>query len=112
VLAYERTMLSWIRTATSLITFGFSLQQFFRIARRGEIGGLVGPHTFGTAMVVTGLLALLLATLEHRLAIQSLKLQYPVKADYPDIRRSRARILAALVALLGLLGLLSLLFHD
>jgi hypothetical protein len=37
--------------------------------------------------------------------------RYPVKEDYPDIRRSRARILAALMALLGLLGLLSMLFH-
>jgi inner membrane protein YidH len=112
VLSHDRTMLSWVRTATSLITFGFSIQQFFRIARHGEIGGLVGPHTFGTAMIVTGLLALLLATLDHRSAIQSLKLQYPVKEDYPDIRRSRARILAALMALLGLLGLLSMLFRT
>ena len=112
VLSYDRTMLSWIRTATSLITFGFSIQQFFRIARKGEIGGLVGAHTFGTAMIVTGLLTLMFATLDHRSAIQSLKLRYPVAEDYPDIRRSRARILAALIALLGLLGLLSLLFHD
>ena len=34
-LAYDRTMLSWVRTATALITFGFSVQQFFRIASKG-----------------------------------------------------------------------------
>ena len=34
-LAYDRTMLSWIRTATALITFGFSIEQFFRIAKVG-----------------------------------------------------------------------------
>ena len=28
-LAYERTMLAWIRTAVSLITFGFTLYKFF-----------------------------------------------------------------------------------
>jgi hypothetical protein len=28
-------MLAWVRTATTLITFGFSIQQFFRIARQG-----------------------------------------------------------------------------
>ena len=56
-------MLSWVRTATALITFGFSIQQFFRIARAGtpDGKGLVGPHTFGLAMIVMGLLTLLLA---------------------------------------------------
>ncbi|MGH7988435.1 MAG: DUF202 domain-containing protein [Candidatus Binataceae bacterium] len=29
--SYERTMMSWIRTATSLITFGFSIYKFFQI---------------------------------------------------------------------------------
>lgn len=28
-LAYDRTMLSWIRTATALITFGFSITNSF-----------------------------------------------------------------------------------
>lgn len=33
--SYKRTLLSWVRTATALITFGFSVQQFFRLAARG-----------------------------------------------------------------------------
>jgi uncharacterized membrane protein YidH (DUF202 family) len=31
--AYERTMLAWVTTATSLITFGFSVYKFFQIIR-------------------------------------------------------------------------------
>ena len=114
VLAYERTMLSWVRTATALITFGFSIQQFFRIARAGapDGKGLVGPHEFGLAMIVIGLLALLLATLQHRSAIQGLRTRYPTAEQYPDIPRSRARVLAALIGLLGLLALLSMWFRD
>jgi putative membrane protein len=114
VLSYERTMLSWVRTATALITFGFSIQQFFRIARAGTADGkgFVGPHEFGLTMIIIGLLALLLATLEHRSAILSLRARYPTAEQYPDIPRSRARVLAALIALLGLLALLSMLFRD
>jgi putative membrane protein len=111
VLAYERTMLAWVRTATSLITFGFSIQQFFRIARAGapENGYLIGPREFGEAMIVIGLLSLLLATLEHRSAFKALKMRYPAGTDqYPDIPRSRARWLAALIAILGLLALASM----
>jgi putative membrane protein len=111
VLAYERTMLAWVRTATSLITFGFSIQQFFRIARSGapESGHLIGPSEFGEAMIVIGLLSLLLATLEHRSAVKALKVRYPSGPDqYPDIPRSRARLLAASIAILGLLALASM----
>ena len=66
-LSHNRTMLSWVRTAIALITFGFSIHQFFRIAKPGlpEDKGLIGPHEFGMAMIIIGLLALLLATLEH-----------------------------------------------
>jgi putative membrane protein len=107
-------MLSWVRTATSLITFGFGIQQFFRIARAGAPAdkGLVGPHVVGLTMIVIGLLALLLATLEHRFAVHALRARYPAAEGYPDIPRSRARVLAALIALLGLLALSSMLIRD
>jgi putative membrane protein len=114
VLSYERTMLSWVRTATSLITFGFSIDQFLRItghgATKGE--GFIGPHEFGMAMIIIGLLALLLAALQNRWELQALKIQYPLKGHYPDIPRSRARVLAALIAMLGLLVLFDMLFRK
>ena len=34
--SYEQTMMSWIRTATSLITFGFSILQV--LSDRGAVG--------------------------------------------------------------------------
>jgi putative membrane protein len=113
-LSYERTMLSWIRTAIALITFGFSVHQFFRLARAGaaEAGGSVGPHEFGMVMIVAGLLALLLAALEHRSAMRALKAQCPVAAGYPEIPRSRSAQLAALIAVLGLLALVSTIVHE
>ena len=105
-------MLSWVRTATALISFGFSIQQFFHIARAGapQRSQIVGPDEFGFAMIVTGLLALLLAALKHWSDIRMLKLQYPAQDNYPDIPRSRAAMLAALIAVLGMLALFTMLF--
>jgi hypothetical protein len=57
------------------------------------------------------LVALLLATLGHRLAIRALKRQYPVE-QYRGIPRSEATVLAALVAILGLLALLSMVLRQ
>jgi putative membrane protein len=108
LLAHERTMLAWVRTATSLISFGFSIQQLFR---SGKLLGaapdqLIGPSEVGSAMTIIGLLALLLAAIEQRAALRDLREQYPLAAGYPPIKRSRARILAALIGLLGLAALL------
>jgi putative membrane protein len=107
-------MLAWVRTATTLITFGFSIQQFFRIARQGvpESKHLIGPHEFGLTMIIIGLLALLLAVLDHRSAIQTLEAQYPTGEQYPRFPRSRARLLAGLIGLLGVLAVISMLVHE
>ena len=112
VLSHERTMLAWVRTSTSLITFGFGIQQFFRATRGPEFSDLLGPRTFGLTMIVIGLLALLLAALQHRSAIETLKLSYPQREHYPAISRPSAWLLGILIALLGLLAIVSALFRG
>jgi len=112
VLSYERTMLAWVRTSTSLITFGFGIQQFFRTTRGPDYADLIGPRTFGLTMIIIGLLALLLAALQYRSAIEALKLSYPEREHYPAIRRSNAWLLGILIALLGLLAIVSALFRG
>ena len=107
-------MLSWVRTAISLISFGFSIPQFFRIARAGlpESKDIIGPDEFGLLLIVIGLLALLIVTLEHRASMEALKMQYPVTEGYQTIPRSRASMLAGLIAVLGLLALASIVIHK
>jgi putative membrane protein len=112
VLAHERTMLAWVRTSTSLITFGFGIQQFFRATRGPDFSDLIGPRSFGLTMIVIGLLALLLAGLQHRSAIEALKLSYPEREHYPTIRHSNAWLLGILIALLGPLAIVSALFRG
>ena len=111
-LASERTMLAWVRTAVSLITLGFSIQQFFR-TREGLIQHerLIGPTEFGITMMVIGLITLVLAMFEHRAALRDWSVQYPRAAGFPPPPRSRAQLLAGLVGVLGMLGLFVMLFR-
>lgn len=99
--AYERTMMAWIRTATSLITFGFSIYKFFQIARPTDEGRghLIGARGFAFLLVIIGLLSLVLATVENRRNIRALR------AESADHHRSLAVLLAALISLLGVLAL-------
>ena len=68
-LAYERTMMAWVRTAASMISFGFTIHKFFQFqapAAALPAGTLLGPGRFGGLLVVTGLVALAVASIDHR----------------------------------------------
>jgi len=107
-IAYENLMMSWIRTATSLITFGFSIYKFFQIEgqRNSRADRLIGPREFALALVVIGLVALALATMEYR---QNIRI---VKAQYPKSPRSLSGLVAALISLLGIGALLAMIFRQ
>jgi len=106
--SYENTMMSWIRTATSLITFGFSIYKFFQIEAPSERqqNYLIGPRGFALALVSIGLFSLLLATLENRQKIQTFGAQYAGK------QRSLSVLVAALISILGVLALLAMIFRE
>lgn len=108
-LSYERTLMAWIRTATSLITFGFSIYKFFQIELDKaalKSNRLIGPREFALFMIVIGLLSLLLATLENRRNLRALN------AQYPGPPRSLARVLAGLISILGLAALAAVIFRQ
>ena len=104
-LAYERTLMAWVRTAISLITFGFTIYKFFQIEAAGKQNLAISATEFSVLMIVIGLASLLMATLEHRRELNALK------AEYPDMPRSLARVLAALISLLGILALVTVLLR-
>jgi putative membrane protein len=107
-LSYERTMMSWIRTATSLITFGFGIYKFFELEleRGANPSRLVGPREFSMLMVGTGLLSLLLGTLEHW---RNMRL---IRAEYPEMPRSLTSVVAAFILALGILAFISVIFRQ
>src|SRR5208282_4911570 len=102
-LAYDRTLLAWVRTAASMITFGFTIYKFFQFessrAEHPRPERLIGPTQFALLMIIIGIVALLLATLEHRRDLKSLR------AEFPGVHRTLAGIIAGLVSILGLVAL-------
>jgi putative membrane protein len=108
-LAFERTMMAWVRTAISLISFGFTIHKFFQfmaLAGGERPKHMLGPREFGLLMIIIGLVALLMATLQQRRDLKALKMQHPDIHIY-----SPAGVLAALVAILGFLAFLAVFFR-
>jgi putative membrane protein len=68
-LSLERTMMSWVRTAVSLIGFGFAIVQFFERLR--ELPGVRpaehpnAPQYLGLALISCGVLALVVSVWQY-----------------------------------------------
>jgi putative membrane protein len=99
-LSYDRTLMAWIRTSTSLIAFGFTIYQLFRYIATQTREPLVSPQVVGTMMVLVGLTTLILAAIQHRRDVNGLRARF---GDLP--RSSTPEILAALIAAWGLVAL-------
>jgi len=104
-LALERTLMAWIRTATSLITFGFTIYKAFQFLQDNQIGGVIhrriSPREFGMTMIVLGIGALTLATLQHQKEVREL---YRNRGWTPP--GSVAGLVATVISFLGIVVLI------
>jgi putative membrane protein len=68
-LSVERTMMSWLRTAVSLIGFGFTIVQFFD--RMQDLPGVApahfpnAPRYLGLMLILCGIVALVISVWEY-----------------------------------------------
>jgi putative membrane protein len=73
----ERTMMAWLRTAVSLIGFGFAIVQFFE--RMQQLPGALpavhprAPQYLGLALISAGVLALIVALWQYWWAARYLR---------------------------------------
>jgi len=75
-MSVERTLMSWVRTATALIGFGFTIFQF--LSRFNETPGFAAPKHpeapwfLSLGLIGTGIVALIIAVREYRMVINYL----------------------------------------
>lgn len=107
--AAERTLMAWIRTSLSLISFGFGLDQI--VAAIEESRGTRNPYTIGISRVVgllfiaLGVVALLLASIEHRRELRLIQRDDYVYAS----RRSLGLMVSIALVLIGLFAFVAIL---
>ncbi|HET6993587.1 MAG TPA: DUF202 domain-containing protein [Chitinophagaceae bacterium] len=108
LLAHERTLMAWIRTSISMISFGFTIYKIFEETSKTPEGQhrLLTPRVVGMIMISFGLLALLLAQMQHTIAIRR------IKRDYPAAQRSLSSVLSVMVLMFGLGLFLAAVFRQ
>ncbi|MFM7449117.1 MAG: YidH family protein [Leptolyngbyaceae cyanobacterium] len=109
--AEERTLMAWIRTSLSLISFGFGISSIIAILNQ-ELGGALDPfrasRILGLGFVALGTVSMLYAAMDHRRQIRRIErneLRY-----IPRI--SPTLVVAYVLAVLGGLAFLSLLIGS
>jgi len=75
-LSVERTMMSWLRTATALIGFGFAIDQYLSHMERapGSRPAYLpnAPQYLGLALIASGILALLISIWQYQWGLRYL----------------------------------------
>lgn len=104
-LASERTLMAWIRTSLSMISFGFTIFKFFEYLGEstGAMGPRPGPLNLGRVMVVLGVLLLVPAIVQHWQFLRGLS-----RRAHRPLPPSLALVTAGVIQLLGIGALLSL----
>jgi len=105
-LALDRTTLAWIRTTLTMASFGFGMVAFFRSMRQESPDAETvrlhqGAIRMGTALILLGIVAMVLAGTSHWLTLRRLRRgESPVLSQWP-----LSITVAMLSAVIGLAGL-------
>lgn len=99
--AAERTLMAWIRTCLSLISFGFGIDQVVstidQSQNAGESSSVGISRIVGLLFIALGTVALLLASIEHRRDLKLIQ-----RDDYLYVsRRSLGLMVSTALMLIG-----------
>ena len=105
--AADRTLLAWIRTALSLIGFGFGIGKFYDYMQTAGIQRELDPIRstliFGAGFIVLGVLGLAAAVIQHARLLRRLdEAEYVYAPPLP-----LGMIMAMLLLLIGVFGLVA-----
>jgi putative membrane protein len=105
-LAYDRTLMAGLRTALSLIAFGFTVYKFFELEAPRRAEGALGSRGFALLLVAGGLITLLVSALQYLAGVRELR------RLGADARSAMPAIVAGVVAVLGLAALVAVVWRH
>ena len=106
-MAAERNLMAWVRTALSMITFGFTIYKFMQFIReegKTAVSHPNAPRNFALVLIGIGTFAVVAACLQHVRYVRT------VRTEQARKQWDLALIVGCLVALLGLFLFGSILF--
>lgn len=110
-MAADRSLMAWVRTGLSLISFGFTIYKFLDFSREQliatgkPVSKISSPAVVGLIMIGMGILSLAFGILENWYAIRELR------ENFTTNRRRYAEMKAVMVIVFGLFIFLGIIFR-
>ena len=106
--AADRTLLAWIRSALSLIGFGFGIGKFYDYLQTAGLHQSLDPiqstRIFGGSFILLGVIGLLAAVIQHYRLLQ--RLERPAYAYEPPM--PLGMFMAILLLIVGAFGFVAI----
>ncbi|RPJ05942.1 MAG: DUF202 domain-containing protein [Deltaproteobacteria bacterium] len=109
--AYDRTLMAWIRTAISLIGFGFAIATSYEyihmetLERTGRFLDVIhAPLWFGISFIILGMLCILGGVIQHVKVLRQIQSSKFISTESKPL----AKIVALILLLIGVFALISL----
>ena len=91
IMAADRTLMAWIRTALSMMSFGFTIYKFLDVmASKGTLERADSPQRVGLFLVGMGIAAMVLGTISYWITLRDVR-----RAD--QFRLGRPVLIMALI---------------
>ena len=108
-LAAERTLMAWVRTALSMISFGFTIYKFLQVVQEQSTIPVLranAPRNLGLVLTGMGTFVVVIASIQHWSYVKNLR------ADKPYKPWDLSFTVACLIAILGALLFGSILIRS
>jgi putative membrane protein len=97
ILSADRTLMSWIRTALSMISFGFTIYKVLDVlARNGQIARSESPRQVGLFLCAMGVASVVLGTMGYWATLRDLQRIQPFRLGRPVL------VMALILSLAGI----------
>jgi len=109
----DRTLMAWIRTAISLIGFGFAIAQSYQfletdhVERTGKmLDTLHTPFIFGISFMVLGILGIMTGVIQYNRILERIKSDRFIYIEPWAL----PKIMAILLVIIGVFGIFAIIF--
>lgn len=107
--AADRTLMAWIRTCLSLISFGFGIDKIVTALADTRVGNgpdvVFSARMIGICFIVLGIVAMMFATVDHQQTLRQIRRDDYIYAP----RRSLATGVAIALTFIGVFALIAVL---
>jgi putative membrane protein len=105
IMAADRTLMAWIRTALSLLSFGFTIYKILQeVEKSVSLPQQESPRNIGVILAVAGTVAMVMGTIEYWLTLHELQQDHHFWHFRPALIMALLMCISGIILIFGILA--------